>query len=72
MESLDKLKGLVKERIAREHGGMSRQKLKRQLLDQLDTMHKFAPPPTLIEDEFNQRVERHRKRPQATGAHLRR
>jgi trigger factor len=52
MESLDKLKGLVKERIAREHGGMSRQKLKRQLLDQLDTMHKFAPPPTLIEDEF--------------------
>ncbi len=52
MESLDKLKGLVKERIAREHGGMSRQKLKRQLLDQLDTMHKFAPPPTLVEDEF--------------------
>src|SRR5499426_467540 len=29
MESLDKLKGLVKERVAREHGGMSRQKLKR-------------------------------------------
>jgi trigger factor len=52
MESLDKLKGLVKERIAREHGGMSRQKLKRQLLDQLDAMHKFAPPPTLVEDEF--------------------
>jgi len=24
----------------------------RQLLDQLDTMHKFAPPPTLVEDEF--------------------
>src|SRR3954453_10958867 len=52
MESLDKLKGLGKERIAREHGGMTRQKLKRQLLDQLDTMHKFAPPPTLVEDEF--------------------
>ncbi len=31
---------------------MSRQKLKRQLLDQLDAMHKFAPPPTLVEDEF--------------------
>src|SRR5882757_6331398 len=53
MESLDKVKGLVKERIAREHGTMSRQKLKRQLLDQLDQMHKFAPPPTLAEDEFN-------------------
>jgi trigger factor len=32
---------------------MSRQKLKRQLLDQLDAMHKFAPPPTLVEDEFS-------------------
>jgi trigger factor len=53
MESLDKVKGLVKERIARDHGAMSRQKLKRQLLDQLDQMHKFAPPPTLVEDEFN-------------------
>jgi len=52
MESLDKLKTLVKERIAREHAGMSRQKLKRQLLDQLDAMHKFSPPPTLVEDEF--------------------
>jgi trigger factor len=52
MESLDKLKTMIKERIAREHTGVSRQKLKRQLLDQLDTMHKFAPPPTLVEDEF--------------------
>ena len=31
----------------------SRQKLKRVLLDQLDELHKFAAPPTLIEDEFN-------------------
>jgi trigger factor len=53
VESLDKLKSLVTERIAREHSGMSRQKLKRQLLDQLDQMHKFSPPPTLVEDEFN-------------------
>src|SRR5262245_56801727 len=53
MESLDKLKTLVKEWVAREHAGMSRQKLKRQLLDQLDAMHKFTPPPTLVEDEFN-------------------
>src|SRR5205807_8365036 len=28
------------------------QKLKRQLLDRLDEMHKFALPPTLAEDEF--------------------
>jgi trigger factor len=53
LESLDKLKAAVKERIAREHAAMSRQKLKRQLLDKLDELHKFAPPPTLVEDEFN-------------------
>jgi trigger factor len=53
LESLDKLKAAVKERIQREYAGTSRQKLKRQLLDKLDEMHKFAPPPTLVEDEFN-------------------
>jgi len=53
LESLEKLKDAIKDRIAREHAGMSRQKLKRKLLDQLDTMHKFAPPQTLVEDEFN-------------------
>jgi trigger factor len=53
MESLDKLKTAIKDRIAREHAAMSRQKLKRELLDKLDQMHKFAPPPTLVEDEFN-------------------
>jgi trigger factor len=53
MESLDKLKAAVKDRIAREHAAMSRQKVKRALLDQLDALHKFEPPPTLVEDEFN-------------------
>src|SRR5262245_22060599 len=52
LESLDKLKAAIKERIAREHAAMSRQKIKRRLLDRLDAMHKFAPPPTLLEDEF--------------------
>jgi len=31
---------------------MSRQRLKRGLLDELDKMHKFEPPPTLVEEEF--------------------
>jgi trigger factor len=53
MESLDKLKAAMRERLAREHASASRQKLKRQLLDQLDKLHKFAPPPTLVEQEFN-------------------
>jgi trigger factor len=53
MESLDKLKAAVKERLAREHGVASRQKLKRVLLDELDKLHKFDPPPSLVEQEFN-------------------
>jgi trigger factor len=52
LESLAKLRDAVKDSIAREHTGMSRQKLKRGLLDELDKMHKFEPPPTLVEDEF--------------------
>jgi trigger factor len=52
LESVAKLQGAVKETIAREHAAMSRQKLKRALLDELDKLHKFEPPPTLVEDEF--------------------
>ncbi len=52
LESLDKLREAIKERIAREYAGVSRQKLKRALLDQLDTLHKFEAPPTLVEEEF--------------------
>jgi trigger factor len=53
MESLDKLREAVKDRIASEHQGMSRQKIKRGLLDELDKLHKFEPPPTLVEEEFD-------------------
>jgi trigger factor len=52
LESLAKLREMIKERIVREHGAMSRQKVKRQLLDELDAKHKFGPPPSLVEDEF--------------------
>jgi len=53
LESIAKLREAVKDRIAREHAAMSRQKIKRALLDDLDKMHKFEPPPTLVEDEFD-------------------
>jgi trigger factor len=53
MESLDSLRQAVKDRIASEHQGMSRQKVKRALLDELDKLHKFEPPPTLVEEEFD-------------------
>jgi trigger factor len=52
LESLAKLRDAVKDRMAREHVGMSRQKVKRALLDELDSHHKFDPPPTLVEEEF--------------------
>jgi trigger factor len=52
LESLDKLKEALKGRLQQEHTGATRQKLKRQLLDKLDAMHKFALPPTLADDEF--------------------
>jgi trigger factor len=52
LESLAKLKDAVKERLAREHADVSRQKLKRVLLDELDKRHQFEPPPSLVHDEF--------------------
>ena len=53
LESLAKLREAVKDRIGREHVAMSRQKLKRMLLDELDVRHKFEPPPSLVEEEFD-------------------
>jgi trigger factor len=53
LESIEKLRDAVKDRINREHASMSRQKIKRALLDELDKMHKFDPPPTLVEEEFD-------------------
>ncbi|HWK94751.1 MAG TPA: trigger factor [Pseudolabrys sp.] len=53
LESLAKLREAVKEQIGRDYQRMSRQKVKRALLDALDKMHKFDLPPTLAEEEFN-------------------
>ncbi len=53
LESLAKLKEMIKQRLESEHGAVARQRIKRKLLDELDAKHKFAAPPSLIEDEFN-------------------
>lgn len=53
MESLDKLKEAVRERIKAEYAAITRQRVKRELLDQLDQAHRFDAPPSLVEDEFN-------------------
>jgi trigger factor len=53
LESIAKLRDAVKERISQDHTAMSRQKVKRALLDELDRLHKFEPPPSMLEDEFS-------------------
>jgi trigger factor len=52
LESLAKMRETFKTRLAQEHTAQGRQKLKRKLLDELDRMHQFAAPPTLVEEEF--------------------
>ncbi|EJW10107.1 Cell division trigger factor [Rhodovulum sp. PH10] len=52
LESLEKLEAAITERLKGEHGEQSRYKVKRALLDKLDELHKFDPPPTLVEEEF--------------------
>jgi trigger factor len=53
LESLDKLKGAARERLAAEYAGATRQRVKRMLLDRLDEAHRFEAPPSLVEEEFN-------------------
>ena len=52
LESLEKLKTNVKDRLEREYAGASRVKLKRSLLDLMDERHRFEAPPSLVEQEF--------------------
>ena len=52
MESLDKLKDAIREQIGRDFDQQSRRKLKKALLDALDTKYSFELPPTLVEQEF--------------------
>jgi trigger factor len=52
-EGLDNLKSLVSAQIKRELDQASRVKIKRELLDALETAHSFELPPTLVEREFD-------------------
>ena len=54
VESLEKLKEMVKERIADEFGSMSMAKMKRDMLDALDEDYKFDLPQKLVDQEFEQ------------------
>lgn len=52
VESLEKLKELLKTNLESQYAGASRFKLKRALLDILDEKHDFPLPPKMVEAEF--------------------
>ncbi|MEO8115024.1 MAG: trigger factor [Phenylobacterium sp.] len=52
IESLEKLRELLKTNLEQQYAGATRFKLKRALLDQLDTKHDFPLPPKMVEAEF--------------------
>ena len=52
VESVEKLRELVRGQIESQYGAVTRQKVKRQLLDALDADYKFDAPSTLVEAEF--------------------
>lgn len=53
LESLDKLKELLRSNLNQQYAGAARFKQKRALLDQLDAAHSFDLPPKMVEAEFN-------------------
>ena len=52
LESADKLKEIVRGQIESQYGNLTRQKVKRQILDQLDELYQFETPERLVEAEF--------------------
>jgi trigger factor len=52
-DSLDALKGAIRESIEREYAQLSRLRLKRALLDQLAERYRFEVPPGMVEIEFD-------------------
>ena len=53
VESLDRLKEVVRDQIEQQYAAQTRQKTKRQLLDALDEKHDFELPERMVETEFN-------------------
>jgi len=53
-DSMDKLRGAIRDKLAGELEQASRSKLKRQLLDKLEEAHDFELPASLVEQEYNE------------------
>jgi trigger factor len=52
LDSLDKLKGVIRDQQAQELNGLTRTHMKRQLLDQLAARHDFEVPQTMVDAEY--------------------
>ncbi|MCA1654110.1 MAG: trigger factor [Sphingomonadales bacterium] len=53
LESLDQLKGLLRDQQQQELNGLTRTHMKRRLLDQLAEKHDFPVPVTMVEAEYD-------------------
>lgn len=53
LESADRLREIVRQQIESQYGNATRQKVKRQLLDELDKMYQMESPQKLVDTEFN-------------------
>jgi trigger factor len=53
VESLQKLRETIGKQIENEYARATRQRVKRQMLDQLDALHSFPLPQNLVEQEFD-------------------
>lgn len=53
LESIDRLREIVRGQIESQYGAVTRQKLKRQILDALDEMYRFDAPSNLVHAEFH-------------------
>ena len=53
-ESIDKLRTAIRDKLSGELEQASRDKLKRQLLDELDKLHDFALPASLVDQEYEE------------------
>ena len=53
IESADRLREIVRGQIESQYGAVTRQKVKRQILDVLDEAYRFEAPSKLVEAEFN-------------------
>ena len=53
LESLDQLKGLIRDQQQQELNGLTRTHMKRKLLDQLAESHDFDVPPSMVDAEYD-------------------